>query len=225
MDTWRTDWMKSKRDVALRLASRECGGSYGEAVIILCAAISALAADVWPGRGKDRARFVEVLIEFARSDLNTTRISIPLLMGFLRREARASEMLRLKEAFLDYSPSRVLTGDEVDKFENEIIGVCPTPNPKEIREYSYGNLLYEEIRSGYAHEYRPGSRADSLPMTSVRTTPVSYVNWVNDPDRHVHFHVEWIADVAVALAQAVDAASATLPRTDQPKWWVHGYDK
>jgi len=222
MDTWRTDWMKAKRDVAFRLASGECGGSYGEAVIILCSAISALAAEVWPGRGKDRARFVEVLREFASPDLNTVRISIPLLVGTVRKQERTSEIVSLEKAFLDYSQSRVLTGDEVDKSEAEIIRVCPTLNAKEIRECSYANLLYEEIRSGYAHEYRPGTRADSRSMTSVRAAPVSYVNWANDPDRHIHFHVEWLADVALAVAKAVDAVGATLPRADPLGWWVHG---
>lgn len=222
MDTWRTEWIKTKRDVALRLASRECGGSYGEAVIILCAAISALAADVWPSRGKDRARFVEVLKDFAPSDLNTARISIPLLIARLRDQARTSELVTLEKAFLDYCPSRVLTGNEVDKSEAEILRVCQTLNSKEIRECSYANLLYGAIRSGYAHEYRPGPQADSWAVTSVRTTPVSYVNWVNDPDRHIHFHSGWLADVALAVAEAVDAVGATLPRIDPLPWWVHG---
>lgn len=219
---WRADWTKGKRDVALHLASGQSGGSYGEAVIILCAAISALAGEVWPGLGKDRARFAEALREFAPSNFNTTRISIPLLVGYLRKQGRAPEKANLEKAFLDHDPSRVLTGDEVDKSEGDIIRVCPSLGQKEIRGYSYGNLLYEEIRSGYAHEYRPGKRANSWAMTSLRTTPVSYVNWVNDPDRHIHFHVSWIADVAVAVAEAVDAVDATLPRTDPPRWWING---
>ena len=222
MEAWRTDWTRGKRDVALRLASRECGGSYGEAVIILCAAISALAADVWPGRGKDRARFVEALREFTPASLNVTRVSIPLLVGHLRQEGRDPERRQLEQAFLDYSPSRVLTGDEVDKFEDEIISLCPGLDRRVLRECSYANLLYQEIRSGYAHEYRPGSRADSWPMTSIRNTPVSYLNWVDDPDRHIHFHVDWIADVAVAVAEAIDAVEKTIPRQDPSRWWVHG---
>ncbi len=58
METWRTEWIQKKNEIALDLAAGQCGGSYGEAVIILCAALSALAADVWPGRGIDRVRFV-----------------------------------------------------------------------------------------------------------------------------------------------------------------------
>lgn len=209
MESWRTDWMKTKQDVALRLAARECGGSYGEAAIILSAAISAIAADVWPGRRKDRVRFVEVLKEFTSPNLNVVRISVPLLIGALRQQGRTAEVFNLERTFLDHSPARVLTGDEVDRSEAETNRVCPSLSGKEMREFSYANLLYEEIRSGYAHEYRPGTRADSLAMTSVRTAPVSYVNWVNHPDRHIHFHAEWIAQVALAVAEAVDAIDKT----------------
>ena len=61
MATWRTDWVTEKKRIALCLANGECGGSYGEAVLILCAVLSALAADIWPGKGIDQMRFVELL--------------------------------------------------------------------------------------------------------------------------------------------------------------------
>ena len=60
-ETWRTDWVTKKRDTALRLANGECGGSYGEAMLILCTILSALAAEVWPGTQIDKRRFVELL--------------------------------------------------------------------------------------------------------------------------------------------------------------------
>jgi len=222
MDNWRTDWARTKRDVALRLSSKECGGSYAEAVIILCALISAMAAEVWPGRGKDRKRFIEVLVQFAPSNLNTRRISIPLLVKSLREESRTSESNSLEKTYLDYSRTQVLTGDQVDKFEEEIICKCPSLKLKEIRDCSYGSLLYEEIRSAYAHEYHPGSRADSSPLTCIRTAAVSYVNWVDDIDRHIYFHVQWIADVSIAITEVIDASKTTLPRVDPLKWWVDG---
>lgn len=222
MDTWRTAWASNKRDIALHLARRECGGSYGEAVIILCAAISAMAADAWPGRAKDRVRFVQLLKEFAPASSVVTRISIPLLVGSLRQQDRDTERSALEEAFLPFDRSRVLTGDDVDRSEGDILAVCTSLQLSELRACSYATLLYEEVRSGYGHEYGPGSRADSLSMSGTRTAPVSYVNLVPEPDRRIHFHVEWIASVALGVAAAVDAASKTLSREDPVQWWLNG---
>jgi hypothetical protein len=126
MDPWRTDWMETKRAVALRLASGECGGSCVEGSIILCAAISALAAEVWPGKHKDKVRFVEVLTQdFAPNDLNTTRISVPLFVWYLERESRKSEAVILRKSFLgSLGPGRQnVSGDDVDKSEGEIFGL------------------------------------------------------------------------------------------------------
>jgi hypothetical protein len=222
METWRTEWIQKKNEIALNLADGQCGGSYGEAAIILCAALSALAADVWPGRGIDRVRFSQLLKDFAPNYLNVTRVSIPLLTGYLRTNGRNVESDAIQKVFLAYDPSRILTGDDVDKSETELLAVCPTLSLQELREHSYANLLYGEIRSGYAHEYRPGQRADSWPMTQRKDATISYLNWVDDPDRHIHFHVRWISDLALAVGQAVDAAASSLPRNAPQQWWVHG---
>src|SRR4051794_35165887 len=55
---WRADWAMRKCKLALNLSRGDCGGSYGDGVIILCAAISALAAEAWPSRVRDKKRFV-----------------------------------------------------------------------------------------------------------------------------------------------------------------------
>ena len=222
METWRTEWIHRKNDIALKLGAGECGGSYGEVVIILCTALSALAADVWPGSGIDRVRFVELLKDFAPRDLNSTRISIPLLVWYLRTKGRNAESEMIRKVFLDYNSSIVLTSDDVDKSETEILAKCQTLSLKKLREHSYANLLYGEIRSGYAHEYRPRQIADSWPMTQREDMSVSYINWIDDPDRHIHFHISWILKLTLAVAQAIDSVAATLPRNVPHKWWVYG---
>jgi hypothetical protein len=222
MDTLWTDWVKEKQQIALRLSSGECGGSYGEAVIILCAALSTIAAKVWPGNGIDRKRFVQLLIEYAPPNFDVAKISVPLLVGSLRSAGKIDEMGRIKTVFINYDPSRVLTGDEVDKTEQEILAVCSTLNSQELRECSYANLLYREVRSSYAHEYRPGERADPWPMTMDPNARVSYVNWANDPDRHIHFHIDWIAELAMSIAKAVDSVANKLPLQAPSKWWIEG---
>lgn len=131
-------------------------------------------------------------------------------------------MKQIETAFLNFCDSQVLIGDDVDKTENEILSVCNAISSKDIRECSYANLLYREVRSGYAHEYKPGERAESWPMTQRPEARVSYVNWVNDPDRHIHFHVHWLAELATATAEKIDNVAGTLPRAAPPKWWIDG---
>jgi len=215
----RREWASKKNDIALRLYAGECGGSYGESVMILCAVLSALAAEVWPGRRQDKARFVELLKDFAPVEFNVTRISIPLLAAHLRdrRLDRESELIR--KAFLDYLPSQVLTGDDVDKSETDILALCNTLDIKDLRNNSYASLLYGEIRSGYAHEYRSGQLSDPWPMTREETS-ISYVNWACKPDKHIHFHVPWMSKLVLSVAEAVDAIGEPLPRPKPKNWWL-----
>jgi hypothetical protein len=214
------EWASKKCEIALRLASGECGGSYEEAVIILCAAISGLAAQVWPGDGKDRVRFVEVLKEFAPAEIAVTQISVPILVDVLRHAEPPTACEGLEKSLVDFGPTRVLTGQEVDKSEAEILAACGTVSTKEIRGCSYAALLYREIRCPYAHEYRAGSRADPSPMSGASGSLVSYVNWVHTC-RHIHFHVELIAQLVLAIATGIDGT--TTPRQAEPQqWWVNG---
>jgi hypothetical protein len=222
MDAWRKDWTQEKQHIASRLASGECGGTYGEAVLILCSALSALAAEVWPGERIDRKRFVELLKEYAPPHLDTTQISIPLLIGYLRSLGKTLEMRQLEKVFLNCDDSLVLTGDDVDKTENEILSVCNTISSIHIRECSYANLLYREVRSGYAHEYKPMERADSRPMTQRPEARISYGNWVDDPDRHIHFHINWLAELSIATAEEIDKIAGTIPHGIPTKWWIDG---
>ena len=224
MDTWRTEWIEKKQKIALSLNLGGCGGTYGEAVIILCSALSALAAEIWPGKNRiDRKRFVELIVKLSPSRLETTKISIPILVDYLQQKGRYSEMTHIEGSFLNYGVSHVLLGDKVDKFESEILAVCNTFSLKEIRKCSYANLLYEEIRSGYAHEYRPSDRAYQRAQTS-RSASISYVNQLdktNKPHRLIHFHIDWVANLAVKTAKVVDAA-AVLPREQPSNWWIDG---
>ncbi len=215
MDSWRTDWTLKKIAIARKLNDGQCGGSYGESLIILCSVVSALAAEVWPGKRIDRVRFVEVLKEYSPQGLSVTQVSIPLLIGHTESE-------ELRKAFLGFDISEILTGKDVDKSEEEILAISETISLKTLREHSYGNLLYEEIRSSYAHEYKTGKRADDWPMTQKNGAIISYLNWVCRPDRTIHFHFDWVSEIVIAIATAVDADSASLPRKRPQRWWVCG---
>ncbi|MCL4526696.1 MAG: hypothetical protein M1492_09590 [Gammaproteobacteria bacterium] len=222
MDTRRSQWVERKVSIARQLNGGECGADYAEAVMVLSAAISALAAEMWPGMQKDRARFVEVVVQYSPQSLDVTRLSLPLLVGRLAQDQSKNEEAVLKEKFLRFDPFRVLTGDEVDRPESEVLSLCPTLTIKFLRQFSYANLLYEEVRSAYVHQYSTGERADSWPMTLQADASISYVNRVNDPYRHIHFRLEWVARVAIEVAKSIDLASPSFPCSDPNAWWIHG---
>lgn len=126
---WRTDWVKKKVRVAAQLANGDCGGLYGDAALILCSCLSALAAEVWPGKGMDRNRFVELLEKYCKPSFGSTRLSIPLLVGDLRRFNRPEATLIDSKFLQQFNPRQVLRGEEVDRNENEIRAACGSLSP------------------------------------------------------------------------------------------------
>jgi hypothetical protein len=226
--SWRADWVLEKCEIAAALSRGEAGGTYPESAILVCAALSALSAEVWPGRGIDRKRFIELLVRLAPSTTTTsTRISVPLLVRHLFAAGDDSNAAVLKKSLLDFSPTRIVVGPEVDRGEAELLAACPSLDLKTIRLHSYACLLYEEVRSSYAHEYRPGSRADSWAMTKYEGQAVSYVNRLlergaSETGRFIHFHIEWLRLMAVELASTVDALAPTIPRSLPVDWWIEG---
>ena len=218
----RRDWVAKKKEIALRLASGECGGSYAEAVIILSAVVSATAAEAWPGGGIDRKRFVEFIKNHCDAKFKPVLISVPLLIGHLRDNGKTSESNSLQKKFMDFQKTRVLTSNDVDKTEVEILSVSQNLNFKDIRRFSYAAVFYEEVRSGFVHEYQTGEKADSWPIGVTHDDQISYGNWVNDPDRHIHFPLGWICGVAESIANVADQNASTFPLSPPTTWWLDG---
>ena len=211
VDMWRTDWVRQRANVAAELARGHCGGSYGDAALILCSCISALAAEVWPGESIDRKRFVELLIQYTPAQLAATRVSVPLLVSDLR-SLHMPEATQIESDFLaQFNVGQVLTGDEVDRSEDEIRAACNAGlSYRYLRGLSYASLLYREVRCGYTHEGRPGPTAQSWAMTGHPTACISYVNTIGH-SRSIHFHIDWIANLALTAAEAVDQLTPPLP--------------
>lgn len=219
--------MREKCEIAEALSRGEAGGTYSESTILVCAALSALSAEIWPGRGIDRKRFVELLVRLGASTTISRSISVPLLVQHLAVTGDQANAAALTKALLAFSPTRIVTGPEVDRAEAEVLALCPSLDLKAIREHSYACLLYEEVRCSYAHEYRPGNRADSWAMTQYIGQAVSYVNRLLEPGtprtgRFIHFHIEWLSQMAVNLAGSVDNLASTIPRPVSAAWWIDG---
>ena len=225
--SWRCNWVSEKCEVARALARGEAGGSYSEAAILVCAAFNALAAEVWPGRNIDRARFIELVVRLGTSPKLLMTISTPLLVRHLETSHAKASAALLRNKFLNFSPTRVVTGLEVDRMEDELMSICPDLTPRSIRKFSYACLLYEEVRTSYAHEYKPGAKADSWPMTMSEDQSVSYVNrllvaGVPETGRLIHFHITWLTKIAVDIASSIDAIDRVLPHQVPTNWWIDG---
>jgi len=212
----RTDWVERKIGIAERLSRNECGGSYSEAVLILCAVISALAADAWPGKGIDRVRFIELLVSLTPQ---TKIVSVPFLIWQLRKGKRHVYEKRLRRKFLPLTGSEIVTA-RVDREVREILSICPRLRDADLRRFSYATLLYEELRSPMSHEYKPGEKTSSFPMTDAVDCPVSYVNWIHDRDRHIYFHIPWLVGLAREAGRRADAECKNYPLTQPARWWV-----
>ena len=224
---WRRDWVTEKCEIASALARGCAGGSYSEAAILVCAVLSALAAEVWPGRRLDRVRFIELLVRLGPQVKIPMTISVPLLVRELEQASAHVNAALLKKAFLNFSPTRIVTGSEVDNTEAKILALCADLTPQIIRKYSYACILYEEVRSSYAHEYKPGERADSWPATMAEGESVSYVNRLlvagtPKTGRLIHFHIASLAKLAIDIAADIDVHSNTVPRQAPTVWWIDG---
>jgi hypothetical protein len=215
--SWRTEWITAKCEIAIALHKGVAGGGYAEAAILLSSAITALASEIWPGKAQDRTRFIELLVRMSPPTPSLATISVPLLMQHLKTSNPAvARQLEIK--LLDFGSSLVVTGLDVDRLEADLAAIVPTIPLKVMRKHSYACLIYEELRSSYAHDYRPGEKADSWPMTILPNQAISYVNKMTE--RRIHFHIDWLAGITIEIAKQVDSISAKLPLPCPLTWWI-----
>lgn len=220
-NNWLSEWSDSKVEIALKLNKGDCGGSYAEAAIILCSVLSGISADIWPGKHIDKKRFVELLVKYSSDALQVTRISTPLLINALETKSMTKESNNLFNAIMPKSEHLVINGEDVDKYENEILEICPEIDKTIIKQNSYANILYEEIRSGYTHEYMPGARSDSWAMgTNRKNSLISYVNRVDMPHRLIHFNINWLCELVKSVVSNLEKENEIPVYTKYSQWWL-----
>ena len=86
-------FFNSKLEIARFLVKERGDKAEPDAEILLCCAISGLAAILWPGRRIDRQRFVQLLIDFCPSRANLTLISTPVLASQLMNSKEVSKLI------------------------------------------------------------------------------------------------------------------------------------
>ena len=223
------EWVRGRISLAKRLDGGECGGSYGDAMLILSALLSGRAADLWPGKSKDRRRFVEAWSVFSDPGLTPNWVSVPLLLADLRRKDEHDLVEKVRntnpDALASWNDSLVVTGERVDLPGEKLEALDPRLTAKKLRRFSYGSVFYEHVRSGYTHEYHTTDSASPFPQVS-EPVPVSYVNMLRRSDRttyrRIHFDVAWIAEVVESVSDSFVASGLARPLSDPPTWWIDG---
>jgi hypothetical protein len=221
------EWIEGRVALAERLASGECGGSSAEAILILSSLISGIAADLWPGKGIDRQRFVELWTHYSAPELCATLVSVPLLIDDLERTGTFLLSDRLRSANNEcFSPrglpdTRVVTGEDVDIFDVEVQTLVPELSLATIRKASYGNVFYVHYRSGYVHEYQVGSHADEIVMSETRSF-ITYGNFYDAPHRRINFDIGWLASVTRSIVRRAEPEWNRRPISAPAAWWVDG---
>jgi hypothetical protein len=224
-------WIKERRELAEALNQGRCGGTFADGVIILCTCICAMASLLWieARQRQDRKRFVEIVTRFSNPPHDTKKISVPLLA---QEEIDWRQRLNVSNIAFRYTGT-------IDRDESEIVALGgPTPHPdirKTIRRYSYANILYTDVRSGFAHTYMPTDRVASAdPLRGIfdrDTLGISYVNRLHERKmRQINFSLEWIAAVAENVASGMDAEcnrgnkyiGENLGLNPPSTWWIDG---
>jgi hypothetical protein len=228
--------------VAAQLEQGALGGGYAEACLLLFGVVSGLSAAAWPGKKKDRKRFIELLVRHGNAPPSAARISAPLLCADLRRTGKVAEAVVLEglrpRALGRANNGTILTEADVDMEEAEVRSACPALAVTDIRSFSYGSLVYGELRCAFVHEYQFGERATSRPMTD-RPAGVSYSNSIEfiSADlpakvrhgqresrswREIVFHYKWLEALTRSCVTSLDAIESRLPLAGPPCWWIDG---
>jgi hypothetical protein len=206
--------------------------TYGDAILVLTAVISALASQCWPGKSLDRCRFNQLLVDYAPE---TRTISVPLLMKHFESNGKTDLASTLKSHFDSCIPlGSIPRGDIVDLSEKDVEKLLGAPCRIEVRKHSYANLLYEELRCSYSHEFKPGDRVRVHRPSWLYLEPGVFYqpysrrdsniseNPLEPSSYQIYFDLTWIGKVLKKCSIAVDKAAKRLRRKPPIKWWITG---
>lgn len=244
------DWYDSKLQTCDLIVASLGSASYPDAVILICCATSALAAQMWPGTGIDRRRFTEFLIEFAPDQAIVKRISVPVLVAKLTEFGQTHEASQLKQSFYPLHDTQVLTSDDVDQDEATIRRLLPAVSTRQIRESSIAGILYSDFRSALVHEYSLSPYLRSFNQSWREDIP-SYVNMSIGPDdatvrefantygidepsamsalsrsqRFLHLPYQFVRQLLFDVVQSAFRFWDAQPSWNRPapsRWWIQG---
>ena len=216
-------FINQKINLAQKLYDSSDFATYADATLIICTALSAIAAEMWPGENIDRKRFTELIVRYADKNLKNDWVSVPLLHQCLK-EKNTSPFTTNEYSHL-LENSLILTENDIDSCEVELLKQFPQLDKKIVREYSYSHLIYKELRCAYSHEYAVGKKAHSLPMTS-RDACVSYVNRLNPKTnityKMICFHFNYLLDIINHINTKLQPLENYFNQNPPKQWWIEG---
>jgi hypothetical protein len=180
--------------------------------LIITAVMSACAACRWPGKGFDRKRFVESLIQFGSPELHLDYVSTGALL----------EMGVISDSQTEWGMPgkrlRIFKGDEIDGPIPAMATRYPHASTLQFKQACYANRIYEWLRCGYAHTYLAAGNTTNM-QPSDFPAQISYIGERRDDGsvaRVAKFHLDYLIDVAQEQV-------STLPKTklpEPPTWWI-----
>jgi len=199
-------WFNSKLRIAHGLATKSDPPAQIEAQIILCCAVSALSALMWPGLRLDKKRFIQFLVEFAPPGTDLRTVSVPILAERLAASRRGPDAATLRAQFLPRLETKVVAASQIDQTEHVIQALLPRLPLATIRNSSYAAIIYTDLRCALVHEYRLSEALSSFGMSLTPHLP-SYAN-ITEPIRRAD-----VADAAQVLGVSLSTARRRIVRT------------
>jgi hypothetical protein len=183
---------------------------YNDLALILCAVLSACAAQRWPGSGVDRKRFVELLVKISPPDYHTDWVAVPALI--------ADGLVDEKDTLYVANETRIFTDEEIDLPILDAATRYPQVDLKKLKTHTYASLIYVWLRNGYAHEYLANKNITHV-QASRHQARVSYIGrgvLGGGIQRMTSFHLDYL----IALAEYHASEVVKNPTTQPEKWWL-----
>jgi hypothetical protein len=208
--------MKSFLQERIRLVrslwGRKCelGVCYGDVALITCAVLGACASQRWPGRGNDRKRFVELLVNHSPCSFHTSWVSTPMLInaGLLREGQTACR---------GGNATRIYCGCEIDSSFDQAETTFTDIEQADLKRHCYAYLMYKYLRCSYVHEYSAHENVTTVPASQSQKR-VSYIRRCTTSGSMLM--MSFGLDYLLSLAEHHVANLPPSPDRPPDKWWL-----
>jgi hypothetical protein len=152
-----------------------------------------------------------------------TTVSGPLLVEALEQKGKLAEAQQPR-LLAGISTMSVVLDYRVDITERKLIAAVQGLSLENVRDCSYAAIIYGELRSAYAHEFGPGRRVESYPMSFSNEKTISYLNRLDDQgksERIMHIPIGVVSEIALNAAAYCDGSEEREEQVAIPQpWWI-----
>jgi hypothetical protein len=199
----------NKLSVVDRLRKEVEMSQYNPQMLIVGSILSALAAELWPGKHRDRQRFVELLVHYTDPALGTKTISVPSLKRFLIAKGWETEAKAIGERWCESADSEFMLGIELDAEEHQLMAISPNLPRVFLRQFSYANLLYDEVQFGRERPY--------VYSSGIPSTEVGYSRLPENRQWAAYFGTDWLRALVISAEER--SRKATVEKA-YANWWL-----